>query len=389
MADVHFTCPACEQSLVADAKGAGLTIDCPHCTGSLQIPAESTVSSEARARKSLSKWINRATALEGELSAARRKFEETEREYSEQRVLFAETAQRLRAAAAENECLQSQVAEERARCEAMEEDWHAAQAAAAAMQQMLSESENERQQLDLGIQQARMELDHARKHLALVSAERNDLLVDAEQTKSALVETLAELDSARREAQETGAILRRAQTELARAREQLETLERDYEKASSQHKTSAAELKRSQRTLATVTKERDRLRSDLGQNSELTNFLAVKSERDRLEKEVRDMQSAAADAREKMDALETERNTLRSESRELKLQLAALRDSHSDGQLAQDNEVLRRLVERLNEELKERGPAPRKGRKGEPASRVAEAARSLWARCMVSDPDVT
>lgn len=389
MADIRFNCPACAQSLVADTKGAGLAIDCPHCDHTLQIPFPAKEALETRSQKSLAKWINRATSLEEEVAAMRKKLERTEREWSEQRVLFAETTQRLKAAAAENECLQSQLIEEQARRQAIEEDWHAAQAEAAAAQQLLSESENERQQLDLHEQQARMELEHARKHLALVNTERNELLVDAEATKSALVDTLTQLDAARREGQETVAILRRAQSELARAQEQVETLEADYARTAAHLKTSAAELKRAQRTLAATTQERDRLRSDLGQNSELVNFLEVKNERDRLEKELRDMQLADADTREKMESTQAERDALRTEARELKLQLAALRDSHSDAALAQDNEVLRRLVERLNEELKERGPGPAKNRKGEPASRVGEVARALWARCIVSDPDMT
>src|SRR5205823_13336882 len=121
------------------------------------------------------------------------------------------------------------------------------------------------------------------------------------------------------------------------------------------------------------------------------NLLAVKAERDRLEKELRDTQVAVSEMREKLDSFHTEREGLKKERMELNLKLAAMRDAHSDSQLREDNETLRRLVERLNEELKERGPAPRKHRKknGARRNRLAELLRGLFQRCFISDPDVT
>ncbi|MCZ7592944.1 MAG: hypothetical protein M5U15_12760 [Kiritimatiellae bacterium] len=41
MADIAFTCPGCENSLVIDASAAGFFINCPHCNTHVQIPHES------------------------------------------------------------------------------------------------------------------------------------------------------------------------------------------------------------------------------------------------------------------------------------------------------------------------------------------------------------
>lgn len=39
MSDIEFNCPYCNHSLVVDASGAGLTVNCPKCSKPIQIPA--------------------------------------------------------------------------------------------------------------------------------------------------------------------------------------------------------------------------------------------------------------------------------------------------------------------------------------------------------------
>ncbi len=71
------------------------------------------------------------------------------------------------------------------------------------------------------------------------------------------------------------------------------------------------------------------------------------------------------------------------------MKVAALRDAHDDTQLQQDNEILRRMVERLNEELKEAQPQiARHRRKTAPGGVMGNIARAVAARCLVPDPDV-
>jgi hypothetical protein len=73
----------------------------------------------------------------------------------------------------------------------------------------------------------------------------------------------------------------------------------------------------------------------------------------------------------------------------LQLKVAALRDAHDDTQLQQDNEVLRRMVERLNEELKQALPDSAKRKRREaPGGVVGGLARAVASRVFVPDGDV-
>ena len=376
MADIHFSCPACQQHLLSEESGAGLTINCPHCGESLQIPFPAREVAANRTEKSLAKWINRATTLESELSEARKKLAETERQAAEQRRLSTESLHQLHVAAAESQCLQGQAS--------------AAREEAAALQQRVADLEATQQHLYLRLDQLELDLSHAEHHVETVNTERAEVITDAEQTKQALAEALAQLDAARKEKRELNAALNRAQDALERTQNQKGAIESDHQQVSGQLSTATTELTRIQRALTAVTKERDKLLGDIKQNPELSNLLAVKAERDRLEKELRDTQVAVSEMRENLDSFHTEREALKKERMELNLKLAAMRDAHSDSQLREDNEMLRRLVERLNEELKERGPTPKKRhKKRAQRSRLSEMLRGLFQRCFISDPDVT
>jgi hypothetical protein len=90
-----------------------------------------------------------------------------------------------------------------------------------------------------------------------------------------------------------------------------------------------------------------------------------------------------------VDVLVAEGEALKRERTDLQLKVAALRDAHDQTQLQQDNEVLRKMVERLNEQLKEAQPdlAKRK-RRAAPGGVVGGIAKAALARVMVSDPDI-
>jgi len=122
---------------------------------------------------------------------------------------------------------------------------------------------------------------------------------------------------------------------------------------------------------------------------DLAEFVAVKTERDRIDTELKETQAREESLAERIESLASERESLKRERTELQLKVAALRDAHDDTQLQQDNEVLRRMVERLNEELKDLQPeiAKRK-RRAAPGGVVGGLARAAMARCFVPDADV-
>jgi hypothetical protein len=108
-----------------------------------------------------------------------------------------------------------------------------------------------------------------------------------------------------------------------------------------------------------------------------------------LEIELRESQSRLDAFREKANELTLERDALKRERTDLQLKVAALRDAHDDTQLQQDNEVLRRMVERLNEALKEARPEITKRRLRDSSGGVVGGlARAVASRVFVPDPDI-
>ena len=125
------------------------------------------------------------------------------------------------------------------------------------------------------------------------------------------------------------------------------------------------------------------------EDHDLAEYAEAKAEHEHLEAELRETQARLYGLREKIDSLTAEREVLKRERTELQLKVAALRDAHDDTQLQQDNEVLRRMVERLNEELKEAQPEINKRRRREASGGIVGGiARAVASRVFVPDADV-
>ena len=48
MADIFFSCPRCEQGLVIDEAGVGITVKCPTCDHLLAVPASPPITKETQ-----------------------------------------------------------------------------------------------------------------------------------------------------------------------------------------------------------------------------------------------------------------------------------------------------------------------------------------------------
>ncbi len=140
--------------------------------------------------------------------------------------------------------------------------------------------------------------------------------------------------------------------------------------------------------LGRMAHERDKLKALIDQNPDMADFAAARTERDQLDTEVREAQLRLQQAEEKVAGLAGEREGLLQQVTELNLRVAALRDARDGSQLQQDNEILRRMIDRLNEELKLAQPEiARKKRRAAPGGLVTNIARAALARCIVPDPD--
>ena len=390
MADVHFRCLGCQQSLVADESGAGVSFSCPHCNTAQDIPSFS-VSTYSRQPGSI---VAPATPQNGHSvdvpsTDSHDQLWQDARQSTDRAVEIIERDQRISALKAECDWLTSQLDEERPRRQAVEPELDTARNGWAAAEKRAGEFEAGYVHAATRLQHAEIAVEELTHQLELVKTERSDAVLSLAQQQETFAELNLQLHNARAERAEIEQILARARAELERLKSDYfaaESLAEESAAAAGQLRSSSAQL---QAALDEAVTQRDRLQSLIREDHSLADYVAVKSDRDQLDTDLREAQSRLDGYVEKIDALTAERETLKRERTELQLRVAALRDAHDESQLEQDNEILRRMVERLNDELKEAHPEiARRKRREASGGVVSNLARAAIARCFVPDPDV-
>ncbi len=323
------------------------------------------------------------------LWSAQERLWQNEHQSAEQAIALVERDQRISAMRAECDWLASQLIEERQRRETLEPELDLARGEWAAAEKRANEYENGYQHTSNRLQQAEVEIAELSHQLELVKSERSEAVLNLANQQESLAEMNLELNHARAERAEMEQILGRARTDLERAARELAAAEAASEEASAEAAQLQAALAQVRAELGLAVAQRDKLESLVSEDHELANYVEVRQERDKFEHELKETQTRQATLHEKIESLTEEREALKRERTELQLKVAALRDAHDDTQLQQDNEILRRMVERLNEELKEAQPQISKHRrKAAPGGMMGTFARAVAARCLVADADV-
>jgi len=393
MGDVYFRCIGCQQSLVADETGVGVSFQCPHCSTAQSIPTPAaTPQAIPEVREPIAGDSTPSVSSEGDSGSLSQNGQQS----TEQAYALAERDQRISALRAECDWLASQLDEERQHRQALEPELELACAERAAAEQRADQFEAALNQAATRFQHSEIVAGELSGQLELVKSERSDAVLKLARQRETLAQLNTDLDKARTDRAETEQILSRARGDLDRTAGQLESSAGQLAAAQSAAEQSTAEAGRLNAALvslradlALAITEREKLQSMVRRDHELAEFVQINTERDRLEAELKEFQVRLAGSREKIDALTSEREALKRERTELQLKVAALRDAHDDTQLQQDNEVLRRMVERLNEELKEAQPEiAKKKRRAASGGLVGGLARAALARCLIPDPDV-
>ena len=238
----------------------------------------------------------------------------------------------------------------------------------------LSEKEESLRHIQARQESVQVELAHSQR-----------LIIDQE---SQLRASRAEFQEATQENQRLVGHLAKHEQLLAEAREETGQARKMGGKLGEDLKETRDELSRAFASLDGITAERDKLRADLSVNFELVEFNRLKEnagvleralaeDREKLARALRDLENARAEVGRSHEAWVR-----------VELELAASRDALSESKQEQDNAVLRDLVTRLNEELDDYRPSPRRGR----ARRAAKARDSrgdtgffrwLWSRRLV------
>jgi chromosome segregation ATPase len=314
---------------------------------------------------------------------------QNEHQTTEQVVALVERDQRISALRAECDWLASQLDEERQRREALEPELDLARGGWTAAEKRATEFESSLHHASARLQEAEISVAELSHQLEIVKTERSEAVLDLASHQEAVVELNLQLGRARSERAELEQILSRARVDLDRAAMDLQAAEALAEESAAQSGELTATASQLRAELGVAVAERDRLQALIHEDHDLAEYAEMKVEREHFEGELRDAQSVLSGLREKVDLLTIERESLKKERTDLQLKIAALRDAHDDSQLQQDNELLRRMVERLSEELKEAQPDLTKRRRREGAGGlVGGLARAVAARVFVPDADV-
>jgi chromosome segregation ATPase len=346
-------------------------------------------------RKSLPENRNPASATrsqaasEGNLWVAQERLWQNERQSAEQAVALVERDQRISALQAERDWLSSQLEEERQRSAALEPELDLARGGWAAAEKRVGELEAGYHQASTRLKEAEISVSELSHQLEIVKTERSDAVLELANHQETFAEINLQLNKARDERIEMEQILGRARADLDRATHEQAAAELIAEECTSRTEQLNATIARLRSELGAVSAERDKLQSVVSEDHDLAEYAEMKSQRDQLEIELRESQSRLDAFREKANELTLERDALKRERTDLQLKVAALRDAHDDTQLQQDNEVLRRMVERLNEALKEARPEITKRRLRDSSGGVVGGlARAVASRVFVPDPDI-
>jgi len=364
---------------------------CPHCNTSQAIPTSplSVSLQTPQEDEKLAAGRRPRASSDGGLWVAQERLWQNEHQSAEQAVALIERDQRISALRAECDWLASQLDEERQHRQALEPELDLARGEWAAAEKRASEYESGYHQASTRLEQVEMVVGELSHQLELVKTERSDAVLELAHQHETFAELNLQLDKARAERAELEQILGRARGNLDRTAAELSAAESAAEQSAADAGQLKATLSHLRAELGLAVAERDKLQGLVREDHDLAEYVEAKIDRDRLESELRETQARLDGFREKIEGLTAEREILKRERTDLQLKVAALRDAHDDTQLQQDNEVLRRMVERLNEELKEAQPelAKRK-RRIAPGGVVGGLARAALARCFVPDPDV-
>lgn len=337
MGDVQFPCPNCGQVLLADQSAAGMNTDCPHCGATINVPVPDDADE-------VSALNYRIQALEAQLAEMRTALEEAS-EGSGSKALLADALQQLRRGREEHEAL------------AAERD--ALQTELDNVTSRLSQTEQTVGSYEGRALQAEGELGRWREQLEATKAERNALAQDAERSGEELSEVRKQLEELQAERMDHQATLTRATKNLESSQQQLQQVQEETDKLEAELGQARIDLSESRQTLSVIQAERDKLAAEVSLDHDLTRFLEMKSAFEEAAKGRDEAVAELSEAREKLGRVTQERDALHKQSVELELKLAATREAVSGTQLQQDNEILRALVERLNQEIKELSPSAR------------------------------
>ena len=298
--EIKFACSHCGQKIAVESDAAGWTVECPTCQNSVTIPDAPAPIAPRRKETGVQEKPT-ATQAQAEIKSL----------YNERLALRGEVAshkQRAATAEAALGAMQGELDLQRQRLEATETQL-------AAAERELSESRAAAGQAVGERTAAEQDIADVRSELAAAQAAFEQMQTTAALNSARLIETEAQLE------------------------------------------TAAAKVRALESQCATAQGEAESLRGLMDKDEASREFLSTKTKLATAEEELRAHRQTAAQLEADLLASETERRRLDEERSAMHRRVAeALKQAEdlSKDQINADNEKLRELLERQNEELKNR-----------------------------------
>lgn len=374
MADIYFKCPSCEQRLVVEETGAGSSINCPQCSSAVQIPLQGIrlYRGAAPAREVPSQMGH--VIGEKRLAAPAEKKPDREKELladalqalGRLRQELALTETQLRSAVSQREYLQGELQRVAGELTVAENSWREFESAWKSGQETLEKSN---------------------VAMSPVLAERDEALRQLQETRINLAGAALDRETLRAERRECREALAQSEHAVAGLREQIGSVQNENARLTVELHRTQTELRDAVERLAATAADRARLASNLELKPELAHFVQVRDESEKFQEQLTATEIRLAEFHHDLTVARRECEVLRKEKIEVELKHAAVREALEGDQLHEDNQVLRDLVERLNEELRERGgPQRRRPRQSSAiSSSVSDLKRWIVSRAFVPE----
>jgi len=282
--------------------------------------------------------VQRIQELEAELERRQAELDTHSRELAQSKAVLVETLQQLRHTRNELEAVRSEA--------------EATEKSNLVLQSRLKAAEETFGKLQLQLHAAQLEAEEARGQVDGLKDQRNAYLWETNRLEEALQkasERMAKLDQERGE---LGEVVQRANANTEVLRKECLGLKKAFESASSRLNSALEDLELAKNSQANSEAEQERLTKLLVESQNLVFLQEEKEKIAELELKLGDLSAEAEALRNKYARVEQERNELKESNVNLRLQLASARAIIEENPLEQENEQLRAVLERANEQIR-------------------------------------
>ena len=355
MGELQLSCPRCERSFWAAEKLAGRLMACPHCGGEIRLPGSVGPDGRVRIDQEVSAdWASHGgqgpqghadQGIQNQIFALRDALEEKEqaaelaqRELAQAKSVLVESLQQLRKTRNELEKIRSEA--------------EATDKSNSMLNSRLRVAEETVGKTHALLQGAHLEAGEVRKELEQVKTQRNAYLWEAKRLEAALQEANLRMGKLEADRAEVGQVLQRANQNTESLGKECLLLRRELEATQKRLASASEELILATTERSELEAERGRLTQALLASQDAEALQKVEGRIAGLEQELGNALAESSHWRGKFEIADQERTELKEGNISLRLQLSSARELIAGNRLQEENEQLRAVIERTNEQMR-------------------------------------